>query len=85
MDVEQRSPPPPPDGLFCYKIRSCTFAYETFCQVKFCNPRYNNNKSSNTDVGSLHSRGFSYLPAPFWLKAEPTDWLPTEDSDPFTC
>lgn len=54
--------------------------------MKFCNSQYNNiKKTNNTDIGPLYSRGFSYLPVPFWLKAEPAGWLTTEDSDPFTC
>lgn len=53
-----------------------------FCNIKFNNN--SNNKSSNTDTGLLYSRGFSYLPAPFWLEAEPADRLASENGDSFT-
>lgn len=41
-------------------------------------------KDKNTDTGSLYSRGFPYLPVPFCMEAEPTDWLASENMDPPT-
>lgn len=38
-------------------------------------------KHRNIDIGSLHSRKLPYLPAPFCLEREPTDWLTSENTN----